>query len=647
VSEISRLSAALAKQPQSADLAIQLAQAQTQAGRWQQGLALMRQAAALHPEHRGVALCRVALMVQAEQWPQAVREGTAVLQTFPDHAEVWRLVAQAASALDAPGMAMDAWKSSLVHEPDHRRAWFALATLQLQHGAFSASVQSLRRAHSLGPPDGAILNHLGAALLQAGSILEAQQRMQEAVDVDPKRVSSWLGLAQCHMTQGHEEDAERAFQRATNLEPERPHTRLVYARFLVSVGRSAEAEAQLQEVLQAAPQSRPARLGLGRVLERKGDHAAAIALLEPLMTPDLKDVDALTAWARSCARVSRAEEALKRLEPHTKRLLTPTEAQLLHHTIGDLYKALGRWEQTFAAHQTGNRHRERDVTLQGFVQEVARASDLLAKPVQRTSALGSGMIFIVGMPRSGTSLIEQILSRHPAVTAGGELPSLNRTLRPEGTPPVGAEWAERVATAPPSQWDALGRAYLADAASMASMRAEDLSAQVRLTDKQPTNFVFLGAIARILPGARIIHCARDPLDTCLSCFFQNFGPGHAWSTELSWTAEMFRVYRAQMAWWTTQASIEVIDVQYETLVSDLEREVHRLLDALDLPFHPDCLTFHESTRDARTASVDQVRQPIYPSSVGRAERYRPWLGPLIDGLDDLDSLPAANELVSQ
>jgi hypothetical protein len=277
--------------------------------------------------------------------------------------------------------------------------------------------------------------------------------------------------------------------------------------------------------------------------------------------------------------------------------------------------------------------------------EVAQVSELLAAPVRASSTLGDGMIFIVGMLRSGTSLAEQILSRHPAVHAGGELPCLARTLRRPTEPRVGSQWAERLAAATPTEWEQLGRAYLADAARTASLDPGPSGATVRLTDKQPTNYLYLGAIARILPGARIVHCTRDPLDTAVSCFFQNFGPGHAWSTELPWIAELYRAYRSQMAWWTEQAGIDVVELSYERVVDDVEGAVRRLLDALDLPFHPDCLTFHESRRDARTASVDQVRRPIYRSSVGRSERYRPWLGPLIEGLGDLDHLPPAPGLV--
>ena len=108
----------------------------------------------------------------------------------------------------------------------------------------------------------------------------------------------------------------------------------------------------------------------------------------------------------------------------------------------------------------------------------------------------------------------------------------------------------------------------------------------RLTDKQPTNYAYLGAIARILPGARIVHCTRDPLDTCVSCFFQNFGPGHAWSTELSWIADLYRAYRAQMAWWTEQVGIEVVELSYERVVDDVEGEVRRLLGHSTCPFIP-------------------------------------------------------------
>lgn len=646
MSTVHELSAALAREPGRVDLAIALAEAHGKEGRWTQGLALARQAAQLHPDHRDLARVRVLLLVRAQQWRLAVQEGVSLLGSMPDHAAIWALVARAFSRLGEVQTAIDAWKSSLAHDPQNRFGWFALGNLQMGRANFPAAVAALRRAHSLGEPHANILTNLGAALLHSGDLASAGRCLRQGVQLDPKSIPARTSLAQLYMTISDEEGAEREFRHAIRIAPQRLKTRLLYAQFLTSIGRPDDAEVQLEYVLQVDPSNRAAQLGQARLLERRGDHEAAVQALTPYIRADMRETNVLTAWARSCQRTGRAAQALSVLQARSQKPLSLTEAQDLHHTIGNLHRALGDFEACFAAHQTGNRHRERDVDMGGVVTEAARSAALLAEPVSTAGRLGEGMIFIVGMLRSGTSLAEQILSRHPAVRAGGELPSLSRTLRRPQESQVGSEWAERIAVASPSELERLGRAYLTDAADVSSVARDSITRAHRLTDKQPTNYAYLGAIARILPGARIVHCTRDPLDTCVSCFFQNFGPGHAWSTELAWIADLYRAYRAQMAWWTQQAGIEVVELSYERVVDNVEGEVRRLLEALDLPFHPDCLTFHESRRDARTASVDQVRRPIYRSSVRRSDRYRPWLGSLLDGLGDLDNLPPAPSLVA-
>ncbi len=610
------------------------------------GLALVRQAAVLHPTDRDVARCRVALLVEAEQWAQAVREAVPLLRMMPNHAGLWEQVAQAFTRLGEGKLAVEAWQSALANKPQNRPGWSALGMLQMGRSDFAGAVISLHRALEQGEPRADILANLGVALLHAGKRTAAERCLTRSLVLDPDLIPARVSLAQLWMSTGNEQGAEESFQRAIAAAPQRVKTRLVYAKFLTSVGRTDEAEVQLNYVLSRDPTSRLAQLGLARLLERRGAHEAAVQALTPYIRPDMRETNVLAAWARSCGRTGRAAVALPVLQARCERPLGLTEAQTLHHTIGTLHGALEDWEASFAAHQIANRHRASHVGMGSVIAEIARASELLAEPVQTSSRLGEGMIFIVGMLRSGTTLVEQILSRHPAIHAGGELPSLGRTLRRSDEPRVGSQWAERVATASPAELARIGRAYLADAVRTASVADGGVGRTARLTDKQPTNYLYLGAIARILPGARIVHCSRDPLDTSISCFFQNFGPGHVWSTELSWIAELYRAYRSQMAWWTEHVGIEVVDVSYESIVDDLEGTVRQLLEALELPFHADCLTFYKSQRDARTASVDQVRRPIYRSSVRRSERYRPWLGTLIEGLGDLDDLPLAPRLVS-
>jgi hypothetical protein len=233
-------------------------------------------------------------------------------------------------------------------------------------------------------------------------------------------------------------------------------------------------------------------------------------------------------------------------------------------------------------------------------------------------------VFIVGMPRSGTSLVEQIVASHSQVFGAGEskdVGSIVQTL----------DGGDR--HYPPSQWD---RAAVRGAATahLDRMREQGGDA-LRVTDKMPDNCRILGQIAALFPRARVIVCRRDPRDVCVSCHFQQFAEGQAWSTDQAELAERVREIDWLLAHWRAVVPLRMLEVRYEDLVANLEAESRRLIAFLGLEWEPACLAFHETERPVFTASLWQVRQPLYSSSVGRWRNYRTHLGPLLEGLKGL------------
>jgi len=233
-------------------------------------------------------------------------------------------------------------------------------------------------------------------------------------------------------------------------------------------------------------------------------------------------------------------------------------------------------------------------------------------------------VFIVGMPRSGTTLIEQIVSSHPQVTGAGELSALRLVVEGSGVFPERLEaLAEGEAADLLRQ---LGQAYLARVAPLAQGRA-------RLVDKMPGNFLYAGMIPLILPGARIIHTRRDAVDTCLSCYTKLFGGEQSFAYDQAELGAFYRHYERLMAHWREILPSErFIEVDYESVVDNLEDEARRLTDFLGLSWDDACLNFHDNRRVVRTASVNQVRQPIYKTSKGRWQAYADYLGPLLAAL---------------
>jgi sulfotransferase family protein len=239
-------------------------------------------------------------------------------------------------------------------------------------------------------------------------------------------------------------------------------------------------------------------------------------------------------------------------------------------------------------------------------------------------------VFIVGMPRSGTTLTEQILSAHPDVFAAGEVETLEHIAYfSEMISPGRDEFPLSALKLTKFGVEVVGRRYMKDLSDRAPAQFK------RATNKMPHNFELLGLIALCLPNAKIIHCRRDPVDTCLSCWTKNFNDAHSYSRSLEELGFYYREYHELMQYWRETLPIKILDVDYESYTTDLEGSARRILDFVGLEWDPRCLEFHNVERPVRTASLWQVRQPIYRTSVQKWRAYEKHLGPLIAALGPL------------
>lgn len=232
-------------------------------------------------------------------------------------------------------------------------------------------------------------------------------------------------------------------------------------------------------------------------------------------------------------------------------------------------------------------------------------------------------VFIVGMPRSGTSLVEQILASHPQVYGAGELTRLSEIVRSASSAP----WSEGQEFPDCFDFLSLRRANMLADEYLSSLDSFSMTATY-ITDKMPLNYLFLGTIQLLFPDCHVIHCVRDPRDTCLSCFMTDFTTGHEFSNDLFHAASYYRDYARLMEHWHWVLKLPVLEVRYESLVADLPGQTQRMLNFLKLPWTDRCLNFHENPRPVATASREQVRRPLYSSSVGRWKHYEKHLGPL-------------------
>lgn len=404
-------------------------------------------------------------------------------------------------------------------------------------------------------------------------------------------------------------------------------------------GRLDRAETVLREALATHPADQALTGALAEILATRRRHHDAHDLLAPLVARGADRPALLAQFGRVCRFLGRPDEALPALRAGAERTDHPAAArQQVLFELGATLDALGRHDAAFEAFRKANALEARRFDIEAQSEAIDRilaewTPKALARAARRPPdrAVGAGVVLIVGMRRSGTTLTERILAAHPSgVAAGGELPFLRRAaaehLEPEAAARLGL--VTDLARCTPERLAAFGDHYLRE---LESVRPDP---DTPVTDKMPANAKLLGPASLALPGVRAVWCRRDPLDTCLSCFMQPFND-NSYCADLPTLARYHHDIERLMRHWQASLETPILELSYEDLVASPEEQTRRLLEFCGLSFDPACLEFHRHAPAARTASTDQVARRIHTGSVRRAEHYRTHLGPLIRELERL------------
>jgi tetratricopeptide (TPR) repeat protein len=427
--------------------------------------------------------------------------------------------------------------------------------------------------------------------------------------------------------------ASAAFEEALRLLPDFPEAHCELGRAQLALGNIEPALRHARRAVEILPDNKDFAIALASVLEADGQIDAAGPIVERLALAGHSSVDLAMVYSRLAPRLHQEEEALILI---ARALAEPSGAAQrsgLNFAAANLLDRLGRYDDAFAHAWGANVLRSVrydpayvEAMIGQWIETVDRPA--LARMPRAKNASGVP-VFIIGMPRSGTSLVEQILASHASVHGAGELNWIAGICAD----------VVKVASAPNEpNLKSLLDLNVVDLDHLAARYLEPLialnPAARRITDKMPTNFIYLGLIAILFPQARIIHCRRDPMDTCLSCFMTDFTAGHEFAFNLDSLGHFYLQYERLMAHWKGVIDLPILEVNYEDVVTNVEAQSRRMVDFLGLPWDPRCLAFHENRRFAGTASVAQVRQPIYASSVGRWRHYRSHLIPLQSALEN-------------
>ncbi len=583
------------------------------------------------------------------------------------------------------------YRQILAIDADHADSLHLLGMIEHQHGHHQIAVTLIRRAIAINQNEAAYHSNLGAiyqtqgkldeaaacferALIlkpdwaevhsNYGAILQAQGQLEEAgacqeraLALEPEFAEACSNLGNVRYAQGNVAEAVACYERALALKPDYADAHNNLGAAFLAQDRIDEAVAHCERALVLKTDFASAHNNLGNALMRQGkiDDARAHYECALVLKPDYANAHnnlgnvfkeqgefdhAMAHYGRAIAISPHYAEAhlnrsdIKSFQPGDADLsmlealagsgdLSPDRALYIHFALAKALDDVKDYGRAFEHLRQGNAlKRERiDYDEMGVLKLFERISTVFDRSLldrfQGAGDPSSVPVFVLGMPRSGSTLVEQILAGHPQIHAAGELTVLEKMElpRPESVPALDAAVLRR-----------LGQIYLSQLPKVAE-------GKVRIVDKLPANFLRIGLIRLMLPNARIIHTMRNPIDTCLSCYSKLFNNGLPFSYDLAELGRYYRGYSELMTHWRSVLPPgAMLDVSYEEVVDDLEGQARRLIDYCGLPWDDRCIDFQRSARPVRTASVVQVRQPLFRGSVQRWRHYESGLAPLLDEL---------------
>jgi len=492
----------------------------------------------------------------------------------------------------------------------------------MSRGAYGEALEVFEELVQLDPRDAVARNGLGAALAQLARYAEAEDQFRCAVGIRPAYHEAHVNLANVLLAVGRYNEAEDPLRRALKLKPSHLDARISLGVVLALLGRLRDARDCYEKVLRADPHNAKAHVGVGQLELLEGRFAEAEAAFRRALqsAPDASYAQASLVWLRKMTPAD--ADWLARSEAIVAARLSPTDEATLRFSMGKYCDDVGDYPRAFRNYQRANELQKMtaepyDRALRArFVDDLIRVYTPEALAATRAGASDSARpVFVVGMPRSGTSLVEQILAAHPAACGAGELNFWTIAMRKHESTARQTVLAEPVRAKLAQEYLRVLAGHSADAA--------------RVIDKMPVNADYLGVIHSVFPNARIIYLQRDPIDTCLSCYFQQFQGALNFTMDLADLADYYREHRRLMAHWRRVLPPDtLLDVPYAELTADQEKWTRRILESVGLTWDARCLDFHTSARAVRTASVWQVRQKIYRTSIGRWHHYEKFIGPL-------------------
>jgi len=609
-----------------------------QVGNLKQAAVQYRRYLRTDPDNTEVMHQLAGICYQLEDLPQAITLLQRALELAPEHTEYLNDLGGLYMGMGQHTQAEACLRRVLERSPDDPQVLYNLGMALYEQNRPVEAIECFETAIRLQPDYTEAHYNLGVALQNLGQIRRAEIEYNKAIALLPYLAQPHLKLGELYEQQRRRERAEASYRKALELNPGDEKTLIKLAEALYLVGKTAEAIEILRAHLQGHPHAVPVLLELAHLLHDAGDIEEAETIYRRVMGMHIESSRACYGLAGIRRFAARDDGIIREMETLlADKRATDTDRYNIHFALGKIHDDCGNYDQAFSHYRKGNaiQHQTLNYSRTRHEAYITAIMGVFNKDFfERHADLGCRQalpVFIVGMPRSGTTLTEQIIASHPEVAGAGELSYFSS---------LGAQLAYCLDTeAPfPRCMEALTPGVISEAGQHYVELLRRHSAEARLvTDKMPGNYVYLGLIRLLFPDAPIIHCQRDPMDVCLSIYFQSFQKGLEFAFDLEDIGHQYLQYRRLMAHWRKVLPVGFKDSSYEALVADQEAHSRELIAYCGLDWDDACLDFHAHKRDIRTASNWQVRQPIYRTSSRRWKNYERHLEPLRKMLEALPS----------
>ena len=527
-------------------------------------------------------------------------------------------------------MAENFMKQAIKLQPDSDANWQGLGMSQLSLGKYADAITSFNQCIAINPKNVQSMNSLGNIYRETGKTDLAEQHFKRALKIQPNNAESLSFLGNIYLGKCMYDEAIKCYKNSVKKNPNYIDAHFNIGCAYQGLGQNEIAIKHYRQAKKLNPAATQPVAAIANALEKQGKNDEALKQINPLIKQNILAADVVSTYAKICINTKLYSEGIdisnRFLETTKTTVVSPILEQEIRFSLGDLYNKTDEYDKAFQQYKIANEMRAYNydrAAMEAYFESIKRAFPIEKNKDQPVSNNKSNTpIFILGMPRSGTSLIEQILASHNEVSGAGELPYITDIANRISSSHAGTGTY-------PGSIENINEQFLNEQSKKyLNLLRKHGGKSNYITDKMPHNFMYVGLIKMLFPNSKIIHCLRDPLDVCLSIYFHNFNSNHPYSDKFENLGHYYNLYRDLMSHWNDYTGDDIYDISYEALLSEPESKVREILNFLGLEWQDSCMKFYENKRTVSTPSYTQVKQPLYKSSMKRWKNYEEHIAEL-------------------